>query len=99
MTENAEYELVMPFICCKSNGGAYEDISFVAGVRLGLLMQKMESDCEEIVTAEPALLVDQIDLACMKYGYVITDKKAWDQAPDEWTFLRIERRHIKDILK
>lgn len=43
---DAEYGLVMPFVVCASNGGPYEDDSFVAGFALGLLDQKLSGMVE-----------------------------------------------------
>lgn len=64
------YGLVMPFVCCQSEGGPYEDRAFVAGVRLGTTDAMLGNlrPARHSMLVEPEL-VDQFDLLAMKNGY------------------------------
>lgn len=88
----AEYGLVMPFVVCQSQGGPYEDRSFVAGARYA----QIEHEAATIATgrqkewyAEPEL-VPQLDLVAMKLGLTMTSV-AWTERPDEWTLVTMSR--------
>ena len=39
--EEAEYEMVMPIVLAKSNGGPYDDAAVVAGMTCGALQQEL----------------------------------------------------------
>lgn len=43
MSEEPELSLVMPFVVCTSEGGPYEDESFVAGWDLGTLDARLDA--------------------------------------------------------
>lgn len=67
-----EYELIMPFTVCKSNGGEYDDAAFVAGWQGG----RIDAELRAIQGTDATLryqvapgLVPQLDLLAMKYGY------------------------------
>ena len=67
--DTLEFGLVMPFVVCESQGGPYQDESFVAGYELGQLSARLE--------AKPAFLrlplrtasMRQVDLIAMRHGY------------------------------
>lgn len=86
-----EYGLVMPFICCKSNGGEYDDASFVAGARMQAVSERCERGDAVIRSWEPTALIEQLDLVAMRYGYVMTMREPWVEAPDEWTLVELTR--------
>lgn len=74
MTDNlseGEFELLMPFVLCKSNGGPYDDSAFVAGWRLGALESKMEAARAFGLDVPPQPLYPsdrpQVELLAMKY--------------------------------
>lgn len=73
MTHDASYDLVMPFVIVKSNGGPYDDTAFVAGANCGQFMAELQT-----LAAHRAIphqrwmrpeLLPQIDLIAMHYGY------------------------------
>lgn len=89
--EETTYGLVMPFTVCASNGGPYDDASFVAGVWFGKLDAELRW-CVETGTDPkldfpvPTPLVPQLDLLAMNHGLTMTSEP-WDEAPDEHTFV------------
>ncbi len=74
--EEAEHELVMPFVVCSSKGGPYDDSAFVAGYRCGQFDQILGGalgvggPAECTFPAEPGL-VPQLDLLAMHHGYTL----------------------------
>lgn len=88
-----DYELVYPFIVCESNGGPYEDQSFVAGVYFGMLMAAFEAKSIASEVAEdidervgftlPSALLPQVDLLAMRWECSVTLERH-DDTP-EWT--------------
>lgn len=86
MSDQAEHQIVMPFIVVTSRGGPYADDPFVAGFDLGqldsllgvgrprFLLRTVRSDC-----------VVQADLIAMRHGYEMHQRPCSDQP--EWTFL------------
>ncbi len=82
-----QYELVMPFKVCKTQGGPYDDESFVAGWTLALLDRDL---AEAVVDRLPVTgrslrpaMMPQVDLIAMKHGYGVA-AEPWDEAPEEW---------------
>lgn len=68
------YELVMPFIACKSNGGIYDDESFVIGFMLGTIdVQLRTCAAFNLLWGAPAALptgaVAQAELIAMKHHW------------------------------
>jgi hypothetical protein len=88
-----EWGLVMPYVVCQSQGGPYEDQSFVAGARFG-------GDMAELRAEKPATwqsyvypgMVPQYDLLAMEQGYTMTSEP-WDEHPDEWVLVTFTRSH------
>lgn len=85
------WSLVMPLIAVRSNGGEYDDASFVAGSYLASISHALKSLPQfGITTYEyyvgPAL-VPQLDLLAMHLGYRL-ETEPWDEHPDEWVLAR-----------
>lgn len=85
------YELVMPFVVCATQGGPYEDRSFVAGYELGC------------IAADPALVgstgrhirtesVPQADLIAMHHNLSCEVGDADESG--EWTHVRF---HVAEV--
>lgn len=88
--EGGGYDLVYPFVVCQSNGGQYEDQSFVEGVKMGVATAALErGDVEHVVYANPAS-VAQYDLLAMHHGYRMT-AEPWDEHPDEHVLVTLTR--------
>lgn len=87
------YIPVMPFVCCITNGGTYDDHAFVAGVRYGEHAWRLrtEKGAEYAAYVEPAM-VGQYDLLAMDEGYTMT-AEPWDEHPDEWVLVTLRRAH------
>jgi hypothetical protein len=87
--QDVNTELVMPFVVCQSEGGPYDDVSFVAGYTAGLLDADLRSAAWARVERGfpiPTPLVPQADLIAMRHGYAL-EATPWDDAPEEWTFV------------
>lgn len=88
----AEYGLVMPFVACQSQGGAYDDSSFVAGYEAATVdavlgaTQKVIGSFERWVVPG---LVPQLDLIAMRHGYTTTSEP-WDEHPEDYVQMRFE---------
>lgn len=90
--EEAEWGLVMPFVVCASQGGPYDDASFVAGTRLGEVMVRLHdhrcffpgNEFAPDFPVEPAL-VPQMDLLAMHEGCTLTTEP-WGYGA-EWVYV------------
>ena len=83
--EDAEYDLVMPFVVVASKGGPYDDDAYVAGWEMGGLDEALRckpSSHDAMVRTGNAV---QADLVAMKHGYVCTSEE-YREAP-EWTIV------------
>jgi len=73
--EEGEYELVLPFVICKSDGGPYDDQAFVAGVNCGQLMAELQALTQHSALPRPRYArpeyLPQYDLIAMQHGYLI----------------------------
>lgn len=84
-----QYSLVMPFVVCRSQGGPYDDDSFVAGVVFGQHNAQLERggviDNGVIKPGfpVPTPLVAQLDLLAMSHSYTLTAEPV--DGMDEWT--------------
>lgn len=77
-------ELVLPFVCCISQGGPLDDHAFVAGCRFYELKQRLEIGKPDVLTSfEFPEMVPLLDLLAMDLGYKLTHFP-WPEAPDEW---------------
>lgn len=87
----AEFDLIMPFVVCESNGGAYHDDSFCAGFHLGQIDAQMNVGLVGPGTALTVRTpsVPQLDLIAMRYGHAIEVAVS----DDEWaTVLIVSQR-------
>lgn len=88
---DADYTLVMPFVACQSQGGAYEDNAYVSGWEMGRLdmqmaMGKVLPNYADIVTVHTGNL-KQLDLLAMNHGYT-TEIITTDSVPG-WSTVKI----------
>lgn len=91
-SELDEFEMVMPFVMCQSNGGPHDDASFVSGYRLGGLSMALR-----LAQAFPGMTLDpvvahpneqpQIDLLAMRFGFTLTV----EPFDDDWATYTFER--------
>jgi hypothetical protein len=74
MSDDAEevaYGLIMPFVVCESQGGPYQDESFVAGYELGNLSAQLEAHPPFIRLPLRTASMRQVDLIAMRHGYTL----------------------------
>lgn len=93
--EPGGYRLIMPYIVCKSQGGPYDDESFVAGVRMQQINDILERDASTpgksvFSTYQSPGLLPQLDLVAMQHGYVM-ESIPWDEHPDDWALVTFKR--------
>lgn len=88
------FELSMPFVCCVSEGGEYDDRSFAAGCQFGQLAATLANGHPLDGVSLPFYpeLVAQVDLAAMQHGYSITTE-AYD---DRWVMVTFARVLLTD---
>lgn len=72
-SDDGEYELAMPFILCRSEGGPYDDAAFVAGSTIGALEAEF-SFCRMLSSVPHSRhmndnYLDQADLVAMRHGF------------------------------
>ncbi|MDR3082425.1 MAG: hypothetical protein LBV60_16115 [Streptomyces sp.] len=72
---DGEYELTVPFVLVKSNGGPYDDEAFDAGMACGHLWAELWQLSTHEALPRPRYVhpdhVRQFDLIAMHYGYTI----------------------------
>ena len=74
-TEEGQYEMVMPIVLAKTNGGPFDDAAVVAGMTCGALEQELTMTAalhtlpHERYIDVP--LLKQVDLIAMKHGYTL----------------------------
>lgn len=98
MTEHEHsYEMLMPFVVCKSEGGPYEDAPFVAGWSLGYLEARLELaalnfglDPRPIYL--PPEVQPQVDLLAMQSGFTVKTTPH----SDDWMLYEFERGGTSD---
>jgi hypothetical protein len=75
VSEEVEYEPVMPFVLVKSNGGQFDDGAFVAGATCGALDQELTITAALQTLPRERYMdvryVPQVDLIAMQHGYQI----------------------------
>lgn len=90
--DEVRYDLVMPFVVCASQGGPYEDDSFVAGYHLGEISAMLAQEIAEYQTTIRTASVPQLDLIAMRWGYSFTTVGPMAEVdPDEWTQVILTR--------
>nr|WSZ21186.1 hypothetical protein OH837_48945 [Streptomyces canus] len=91
--EPAKYEMVMPIVLAKSNGGPFDDAAVVAGMTCGALDQELKMSA--VLNALPNMrymdvqLLKQVDLIAMKHGYVtrhgdVDEGSGWQVVHFDW---------------
>lgn len=86
------YGLVMPFVCCVSQGGPMDDRSFTAGVALGAADAELKA-CRGAAVWTTAIMPGmeaQYDLLAMRHGYVMS-AEPWDEHPNDWVLVSFMR--------
>ena len=72
MSEDSGFELVMPFVTVKSQGGDHDDASYVCGYECGYVDTKLQFESpryiERYVHGEN---IEQLDLIAMARGYTL----------------------------
>jgi hypothetical protein len=89
------YTLAVPFIVCKSNGGPYDDDSFVAGFQAGEVDRALDMGAAaraETVRFPMARtdLLKQFELIAMNRGYPVMVAEKSDEWP-EWCDVTFSR--------
>lgn len=92
-TKEGEYEMVMPIVLAKSNGGPFDDAAVVAGMTCGAIEQELGMTKtlntlphERYVDAQ---LLKQVDLIAMRHGYVtklgeLDEASGWQAVAFDW---------------
>ena len=92
--ETARYDLVMPFVVCRSRGGPYDDQAFTAGWWCGqadTTLSAAPEECDRLSfsVGVPSLLAPQLDLIAMSRGFTLVHELYGDD--DEFMFIRFDR--------
>ena len=100
MPDEEEWALVVPFVVCTSQGGPYDDDSFVAGFQAGQIDQALAvlsvSGGDRYHTTVRTALMPLLELIAMNRGFgtvtagEVTDTDDHPALP-EWTYLSISR--------
>lgn len=75
--------VVMPFVACITEGGRYDDASFVAGFTCGQAWVELAKG-RTWAGWVPVGLVKQLDLVAMYYGARFTDERNPDRPDDAY---------------
>jgi hypothetical protein len=86
--DDAEYDLVMPFVVVASKGGPYDDDAYVAGYEMGLIAAALAQAPSDRQATIRTANVPQADLLAMQYGYRYTAERSEDVP--EWTHVKFE---------
>lgn len=92
MDMDSEWELVMPFITCLSQGGVHDDVSYMAGYECGLIDAELEfrrpKELERVLHYEN---LGMLDLIAMRNGYAM-DHMPWSESDAvEWANVIFKR--------
>jgi hypothetical protein len=86
--EGDGYELLVPFVACVSQGGPFDDNSFVAGFQAGQLDQALAAaavvTATEVVVMTFTALTRQLELIAMRRGFPLMTAEVVEAAP-EWS--------------
>jgi len=94
--EDEGYDLLYPFVVCRSQGGRYEDDGFTAGVQVGqidtALKVALAAGADRYRATVRTALVQQLELVGMARGFPVVKVKqveATEEYPamPEWTFM------------
>jgi hypothetical protein len=95
VSEEAGFDLVMPFVTVTSKGGPHDDDAYTAGWEMGALDSLLEYDKplfhEQYILAENAT---QADLIAMKHGYRVNPI---DTGDGDWLWLELSFRGVREI--
>jgi hypothetical protein len=95
--EDADYELVMPFVVVRSTGGPYDDEAYCAGMELGRLDRDLLTMCTWVDTFETLIRVanaPHVDLVAMQYGWAMDHDPEHDA--DGWVTVTLRRSKGED---
>ncbi|MGY1946671.1 hypothetical protein [Nocardia asiatica] len=91
--EEAEYELFMPFVTVKSNGGPHDDTAYVAGWEMGALDAQLKTaasvHAESLTVQVHTANMPQVDLLAMRHGFSI-EHFAYEECPN-WSEVAFTR--------
>lgn len=87
--EDADYDMVMPFLPVTSKGGPYPDDAYVAGYEMGGLDSHLAHQPSFHAATIRTANVEQADLIAMRHGYVRTTEPS-EEWP-EWTSCYFDR--------
>lgn len=91
MSEPEEhFSLVMPFVLTKSEGGPFDDESFVMGCVVGGLITEIDAlplCATGYARYVQAAVLPQMDLVAMKYGFVMSSEPWSEDAYWAWMTL------------
>jgi hypothetical protein len=95
VSEEAGFEMVMPFVTVTSKGGPHEDDAYTAGWEMGALDALLEHEMppfhEQYIQAVNRA---QADLIAMKHGYRVN---AVETGGDEWLWLELSYEWTREI--
>jgi hypothetical protein len=90
-----QYSLKVPFTVCESQGGPYEDRSFVAGVQTGAVLAELGSLSPHVDSVTfmvyPALR-RQMELVGMAEGFPVAEFTYWEDDREAWMWVTFRRR-------
>lgn len=89
--EQEGYELLYPWVVCKSNGGPFDDDGFAAGFRCGGINAKLNTQiADKLVEEVDPRDLDQLDLIAMhhEYGMTVTLN---EEDPTDWAVVVFEK--------
>lgn len=89
------WSLVIPFVACKSQGGRYDDDSFVAGYQAGevartLAVHAASNGTRATFTVRTDLL-RQVELVAMSHGFPAMEHAEHDGG---WSTVTFSREHV-----
>jgi hypothetical protein len=87
------YELLYPFIVCKTHGGPYDDDTFVAGVQVGWVDRTLATAAALGITpvafTARTVLLKQLELVGMAHDFPVMEME--DTDIHEWTLVTFYR--------
>jgi hypothetical protein len=94
---DAEYELVMPLVTVKSEGGPHDDESYVAGWEMGRLDTLLANLPASPIPATYHVTVKadnqpQADRIAMKHGYVAAFE---DSDVEGWSYMEVTKEYFE----
>jgi hypothetical protein len=95
VSEEAGFEMVMPFVTVTSKGGPHDDDAYTAGWEMGALDALLEYDKplfhEQYIQAVNR---EQADLIAMKHGYRVNPVET---GGEDWLWLELSFRGVREI--